>query len=126
MQLDSFIFTFGITAGYVHTKYDWTESSAYNNGTTTSKIERACYTVASELDFRYIRKEKFTMYSLIGLGYTFVDDHSEPTETGERLENHFDMHVSFLGFRYGKDLGGFIELGAGYKGLINFGMNYRF
>lgn len=119
-------FRVGVIAGYTNVEYDWVESSLYSSGTSSRKVERSSYTFATEADFRYLRRENFTMYSLIGFGYTVVDDRSEPTETGEEWENHFDMHISFVGFRYGKDLGGFIELGAGYKGLVNFGMNYMF
>ena len=49
--------------------------------------------------------------------YSHHTDLSGPSVTGQ---------ITPLGMRIGRKLGGFVELGLGYKGLFNFGCSYRF
>ena len=39
---------------------------------------------------------------------------------------HFNAYCSPVGIKFGKKLGGYIEIGIGYKGMINGGISYRF
>ncbi|MBC7554493.1 MAG: hypothetical protein H7257_10985 [Taibaiella sp.] len=69
-------------------------------------------------------------YGGASVGLTVFDDlfvYNNPysyhtDESGVKLTGH----VTPFGMRIGRKLGGFMELGLGYKGLFNFGMSYRF
>ena len=74
------------------------------------------------------------MYSGLGAGYAFG---KTTFKLGDALEfkntnndnskiNYFTFHVTALGFRVGKKLAAFAELGVGYKGIINGGLSYQF
>ncbi|HCY41387.1 MAG TPA: hypothetical protein DHV48_08545 [Prolixibacteraceae bacterium] len=119
-------FGLGIIAGITHVKYDLKESSIFTKEYTTTNVNRSNLTLAPEFDFRYLFRGNFNLYSLIGLGFTFVDNNNTPALSVANKPDHFGFHLSVIGIRFGKELGGFIELGTGYKGLINFGINYQF
>lgn len=100
------------------------------SGGSSSKV----YSFGIESDYRYVSKPSFQMYSGLGLGYAF----GETTfDLGNKLEfkdskedsssiNYFTFHLTALGFRVGKELAAFAELGFGYKGIINAGLLYQF
>lgn len=86
------------------------------------------YTIATEGDFRYIKREKLQMYSGAGAGITFVREYyrypSDPNETDKY--GMFNFQLLLIGFRAGIKFSPFLELGFGYKGLVNFGLSYQF
>lgn len=88
------------------------------------------YTLALESDFRYISKEKFQMYSGLGLGYTFGNQDFEASAATEQDADYqvhlINFQITGIGVRVGKSFGGFAELGFGYKGIINLGISYQF
>ncbi|MFT6797792.1 MAG: hypothetical protein ACJART_002946, partial [Maribacter sp.] len=73
-------------------------------------------TIAIETDYRYISKPSFQMYSGIGLAYF---------TTGE-YDTNFSFQGTALGFRVGKKLAAYAELGFGYKGIAQIGASYQF
>ena len=73
-------------------------------------------TIAIESDYRYISKESFQMYSGLGLAYFTADQYT----------TNFSFQISALGFRVGKTVAAYAELGFGYKGIINFGASFQF
>lgn len=73
-------------------------------------------TIAIETDYRYISKPSFQMYSGIGLAYF---------TTGE-YDTNFSFQGTALGFRIGKKLAAYAELGFGYKGIAQIGASYQF
>ena len=56
------------------------------------------------------------MYSGIGLAYVSTDE----------FNNNFSFQATALGFRVGKKLAAFAELGFGYKGIAQIGASYQF
>ncbi len=40
-------------------------------------------TIAGEIDYRYFKREIFQMYSLVGIGYTFLRDKYMPIVENE-------------------------------------------
>ena len=104
------------------------------DGVKSGKSSSAVYSFGVESNYRYISKPKFQMYSGLGVGYAF----GETTFTlGDKLEfknkiddtskiDYLTFHVTALGFRVGKKLAAFAELGVGYKGIINGGLSYQF
>lgn len=103
---------------------------AYNNyGTFT----RSSFTIAPEITFNYgdFANGHIRLYSVIGMGYTFRDEvitdqyGAEYTSPYVRRV-HFNAYGCPLGVRAGGRLSGFFELGMGYKGVLNYGVTYRF
>jgi len=113
---------FGILTGFIKGSYDQTTTSVLGKSKTVFHNKYSAFTIAPEIDFRYIQKEKFTMYSSATLGSTFM---SEEIDGSEVKTTYFDVHLSLIGLRYGQKLGAFAELGFGFKGLINFGINLK-
>lgn len=86
-------------------------------------------TLATEADLRWVKRNWLQMYSGLGLGYTFTSEQGTYTNTGESDINrsgHLAIQANALGIRLGKRLGGFMEVGFGYKGILNFGLSYQF
>lgn len=91
-------------------------------------------TFAPEFSYAYYDNKdariRVKMYGAASVGLTVFDDFStyrdlyahHTDESGAKLTGH----VSPFGIRIGRQLGGFLEVGLGYKGLFNFGMSYRF
>ena len=85
------------------------------------------YVGAAEIDYRWIMGRSFQLYSGLGAGatlkrgtYTTTGD----SETTSRIRP--TAHVNLLGFRFGGQVAFFAEVGAGYKGVINLGLNAQF
>ncbi len=67
------------------------------------------------------------------LGVGFLDETITPYDTGSRVFNipeakdkwKVAYHLTAIKFRYGEMVGGFVELGFGYRGLVNIGMSVK-
>jgi hypothetical protein len=82
---------------------------------------------ALEVDYRWILRRSFQLYSGVGLGLrlrhgTYATEGS--TETLNKTLPTF--HLNVLGFRFGGTIGFFGELGMGYKGMLSLGLNAQF
>ena len=119
-------FNWGITAGYDAIL----SSDVKDKDTLVGKAYSNRITIAFEAEYRYINKEFFQMYSGLGVGYSFRKDTYKPNlgEDQEKTYNmdHFNFQLTAAGVRFGKSFGGFMELGFGYKGILNFGLSYQF
>lgn len=74
-------------------------------------------------DFRWINKPGFKLYSGAAVGgYS-----SRSYEVGDpnNPENDFDLAFSItpIGFRFGKNIGVFVETGLGWDGLLKAGIS---
>ena len=92
------------------------------------EFTRNATTVVYENYFRYIRTPIFQMYSGLAFGYTFRNytNKSDEGMKSNQEENHIAFQINAVGLRFGKNLGGIIEMGYGYKGIICGGINYQF
>ncbi|QAA80537.1 hypothetical protein EI546_01795 [Aequorivita sp. H23M31] len=89
------------------------------------------YTLAAETSYSYLKKEKVNMYALVGAGATFGTSkkqiqHSDYDVDGDYHDTFFNFQVTPIGVSYGKQWGGFAELGFGYRGIFSFGVFYNF
>ena len=66
----------------------------------------------------------FELYSGLGLAITLVAEEYSNNE-GNTYYPIPGVHITGMGVRYGKKLGGFIEIGAGSKGFMSAGISYR-
>ncbi len=92
------------------------------------------FTVAPEFSYAYMDTKndriRIKLYGSGSFGLTVFDDyhvynnlyahHSD--ESGAKVTGH----ASPFGIRIGRKFAGFMELGFGYKGLVNGGLCYRF
>jgi hypothetical protein len=112
----------GATFAYQSVKGDYSYGSQ-----KAGDLHRNFYTIAAEADYRYIKKEKFHLYSGLGFGYTFSNETLSPISGSEKKTSsgNVDFQLIGIGARYGSNVGGFIELGFGYKGMICAGFFFR-
>lgn len=85
------------------------------------------YVGACEFDFHWIHKDRFQLYSGAGLGLR--NRRGSYTVNGDEdvVSNVLPtFHINVIGFKFGKQIGFFGELGVGYKGVCNFGLSAMF
>jgi hypothetical protein len=90
---------FGILMGYLKGSNDEIAGFWWSDDQGINHREYSALTISPEIDFRYIRKEKFTMYSSVAAGLTFF---SEEFDGSPDKRTHGDYHLSLIGLRYGK------------------------
>ena len=98
----------------------------FENPVDPEQTTRVTYTsLMGRLDFRYIKKGPFRMYSSLGAGITrgVAERTDDPTIPKDEMTG-WAFHVSPLGFRIGGALGIWAELGFGYRGLVSGGISY--
>jgi hypothetical protein len=119
------LFLWGITAGMSNSK-----SEIYNVGQYEGELKRQFYTFAIEWDYRYVNQGLIQVYSGLGLGFTYATEKlTPPPETSTNSSNGNISSIAYqlnaVGVRLGKKYSGFIELGYGYKGIINVGFSVQ-
>jgi hypothetical protein len=99
------------------------------NGRRIGTTKKVFLTCAAECKYKYLEKKIITLYGYLGIGYSILLDRNYFTTVdpglpfGDKIQNHFNMHITPIGMRLGKKFGGFLEIGLGYKGLINAGVS---
>lgn len=84
------------------------------------------YTGAFEIDYRYVLKRRFQVYSGGALGVTFKNESNEiPSYTESEQDILLAYQLNAVGIRFGGIAGVFVEAGFGYKGFIKFGLNLQ-
>lgn len=75
----------------------------------------------------YLNRETVALYSGVEAGGALVfwrDRQGSSVKTDVAFMPAF--HINALGVRIGKQIGGFMEWGFGYRGIVNFGVSARF
>ncbi len=91
-------------------------------------------TFAPEFTYAYYDNKdariRVKMYGGASVGLAVFDDfrtyNSYYSYHHDESGAKFTGHITPFGIRIGRKLGGFLELGLGYKGLFNGGLSYRF
>jgi len=82
--------------------------------------------IMPKVNFYYVNKEMFSMYSGIEVGLATI---MWSDRQGKTIESDFGatvaFHVNAFGIRVGKQIGGFMEWGYGFRGIVNFGLSAR-
>jgi len=118
------MFPVGIAVGYEQMSADLTDNDQVVLATEKGQL----ITVMLRGSIRYVNKRVFQMYSGLSVGYTFANyvvTEDDGTKS-ESSNNHFNGQVNLIGLRVGTVVGGFLELGFGAKGIINFGLSCQF
>jgi len=85
------------------------------------------YTLAAELDYRWIMRPGLQIYSGVGFGIRIRRGrYTDEDGTTSRTIALPSFHINGLGLRFGKKIGFFIEAGAGYKGMFSVGIDGQF
>lgn len=120
----------GLSGGITNEKGQYTDRT---NPSLISSTYKASYTtIAVELYYIYSFRKRLEIYTLAGAGPSFTTIQTTTylgVTTGVTTTNKEDkikVQYTPIGVRYGGRLGGFLEIGIGYKGLINGGISYKF
>jgi len=104
---------------------------------------RESFTLATEYTHSYVSHRYFRLYTVAGLAATFVDiaqrydsayynrnflngTNKLGAMQTHRRNSHFNGYYSPIGLSVGGDLIWFIEVGFGFKGIMNSGVAYKF
>lgn len=81
-------------------------------------------TIAGEGSFYYLKRRNVGLYALGGMGCFIVTSGNYNNYSNY---NNFGLTLQLtpLGIRFGRKLGGFAEIGYGYKGLVNMGISLK-
>lgn len=82
-----------------------------------------CLSLTPTLRFAWVRRGIVQLYSGLGLGLAMVSKEDLHSDT---LELNISYDVTFIGLSVGRNLFGYIDLGAGYRGVVSAGIGYRF
>ena len=139
----------GITATIEQQHGDWLDNEIPGGNvfdlqtTVKGAFIRTCYTMAAEFSSDYVHRDLYRFYTVAGLGFTeeIETDQYDPGFYNKGYNNgvnvygpmrtqnnhtHINACYSPLGMSIGKKLSYFLELGFGYKGIVNTGLSYKF
>lgn len=98
------------------------------SGVAAGSLNNIFLTFGLGSEYHYVHGEWFQMYSGLSLAYT--NQYSNYTGNSSEIKDgsggNFNYQINALGFRVGKSLAGFAELGIGYKGVASIGISYQF
>lgn len=82
-------------------------------------------TIAGEMTGYFVKKPRFKLYAMAGLGFYTMRSSLDNYTTSTRTYGP-TTQLTVAGVRFGKKLSVFTELGYGYKGIINTGFSTHF
>jgi hypothetical protein len=96
-------------------------------GLTIGDVNTTYLTFGFGTDYHYISKDWFQMYSGASIAYTSQSSNfTTSADINDETDGYFNFHVNALGFRFGRALAAFVELGVGYRGFGTVGVSYQF
>lgn len=124
------VLAFGLS-GCILTEKGQTED-VFNKPAIKSTYTQRIVTIALEIYYVYGFRKYFEAYTFLGAGPAFAEittdinaKGSAKAYTTQQSTNSIKMQYTPIGVRVGGRIGGFAELGFGYKGLINLGITYK-
>lgn len=113
-------FAIGGSSVFNPTPDRWIEDFAYDD----DRWKVRSLTTAAEATLFWVKRKDFQFYGTLGAGF-FV---KRRTLYDTQVETNFGttFQASPVGLRMGNKFGVFMELGYGYKGVINGGLSMRF
>lgn len=104
-------------------------SSDMKNKSTNQITHRKSnfYMVLPTAKYSYVKRGIIDFYGTVASGAILAKG-SDRTDQAKITTNEviFAFQVNPLGLRIGKDWGGFLEVGYGFKGIVALGASYRF
>ncbi|ASZ12096.1 hypothetical protein KTO58_14265 [Chitinophaga pendula] len=74
----------------------------------------------------YLSKTALKLYSGIGIGAQLTSEKSTIQNLRKQNDVRVSFHITGIGVKFGKKIGGFTEVGFGDKGIISAGTYWRF
>ncbi|MDD4847531.1 MAG: hypothetical protein PHR53_02015 [Bacteroidales bacterium] len=108
----------------VSVSYDYRINKLLAVGGLVSSDFEWFHSAMVKMKFYYIANPKFSFYGDLGLGVTLSVNQFTNTKATPQLFPNFGVYP--IGVKFGKKAGGFVELGYGYKGFMNFGGFVKF
>lgn len=114
----------GLGITYAHTRNTATINV---HDVPSGKSTTTYHTLAAEVQYNYISREYFRLYSGVGAGITSYTEKYEPNtgSTEKNTAGHFNFQISAIGIKFGNSIGAMAEVGFGYKGLFSAGLFVR-
>jgi hypothetical protein len=121
----------GFEASYMNCNYKRT----YYNNENPSENRTATFndnllSGIAKFTFNYVNKPIVRVYSSVGMGITVDLSNAQKDETGSVEETArkilFAGQLTFMGVRFGRAFGGFVEFGIGTNAILTGGLNYQF
>ncbi|MCM5664137.1 hypothetical protein [Galbibacter mesophilus] len=98
------------------------------NNVKIGDVSHNFFAVGFGTEYHYIARDWFQMYS--GGSIAYASQNSDYTTSSPNYEDEsdglFNYQINALGFRFGRSFAGVLELGFGYKGVVNAGISYQF
>ena len=114
-------FGVGLAAGWYRSKGDLVAG-----GATSGTFLENNFIGALEIDYHWLMKKGIQLYSGAGVGARVRRGTYNLETTEVKTQVLPTLHLNVLGIRVGGPVGFFAELGAGYKGIVNVGLNAQF
>ncbi len=108
---------------------DYNTSDGYFHNVKTGVFNSYYYTLAAEATFHYVQTAVVQLYATAGAGASLYDQKYTADGSGRRESDSllfFNFQATPIGIKIGKAVGGFAELGVGYKGIVSAGVFARF
>ncbi|MCC9136903.1 hypothetical protein ACFSKU_05045 [Pontibacter silvestris] len=83
------------------------------------------FTLIPRVDYHWAKRDNVDVYSGLGFGASLLHTHYNEGRTNAQSIGAA-IQVNCVGIRVGKKVGGFLEMGFGFNGLVNGGINTRF
>lgn len=92
-----------------------------DEGTGALKYRNNYFSFMPRIDYHYSNDPNVDVYSGLALGATYLQ--LQNWEESDRLLYAF--HINAIGIRFGRKVGGFLDIGFGMNGLVNGGVSLR-
>lgn len=119
-------FSVGLDLGYSSEKEEVFKKASDKKPSQTFKVRR--YIVLPTASYSYYKKGILDFYGSASAGIEFNTRKQDNIKNAKTTtDKAFAYQVSPLGLRIGNEtIGGFVELGYGYKGFVSAGISFKF
>lgn len=127
---------------HVNDRFSAGANLSYQSITTTYKLEDkddgsrakgerkiSLVTIMPSVEYKYLKRDAFQLYGNADIGIAIgsvSQDISSDTGTDSSSGVAFAFQANPVGMRIGKQVAGFIEVGAGFKGFVTLGLTADF
>jgi hypothetical protein len=125
----------GFSCSYQNLNYDnkYTYYGYYPNDTTysiTTHTNDNIYSGIAKITFNYVNKPMVRVYSSFGFGVAVILSNQVGDKPGDVKQTDKTIlpagQLTFMGVRFGRNIGGFFEFGIGTNYIVSGGLSYQF
>lgn len=117
----------GVDASFFNFSKSWDDLDSSGHQVTFKIYRQECAFFTVALKYRWIDKRHFSLYSTLNAGYAYshLKKYEYFNDNYDKI-SPFARHIGLVGSEFGSTrFRGLIELGLGYKGLLQLGLLYR-